>query len=287
MYYLCFCIATDETGTPSEIPASPESSKIGDCIYNGYLGITYTCILGLQSSREVQAAIKMLEKRFDDLKHRIRECLESYEIAVKRVADALTSLPADDVEEHKQFLESHMTVLFKAANHSELFGTMNFHWNYLNYPLLAHLIRKFDLKEVKGDMDAYKNDIQQFREKTPLILFCRTQKRKRIIPPSDFKEMVAEFKWPKDSTDVTLEVVEQFRQEYASHYGLRECAMMLAVVRPNCFIVTWFIPESIVEKLKEKVPRTILKKYHVTRLEIAGTCVYHVRKQQQQKMILC
>ena len=236
-------------------------------------------ILGLLSSHEVQAEIEKLVKQFDTLKHRIRKCLESYKIAVELVADALTSLPADDVEEHKQFLESHVTVLFKAANHSELFGTMNFHWNYLNYPLLDHLIQKFDLKEVKGEMKAYKNDIQQFRLKTPLTVFCQTQKRRHINPPSDFTEMVTEFDWPDD---VTLEVVELFRQEYACHYGLRECAMMLAVVRRNCFIVTWFIPESIVEKLKEKVPRDILKKHLVTRLEIAGTCVYRLCKQKQQ-----
>ena len=239
-------------------------------------------ILGLLSSREVQDEIKKLDKQFDDLKHRIRECLESYRIAVHRVADALTSLPADDMEEHKQFLESHVAVLFKAANHSELFGTMNFHWNYLNYPLLDHLIQRFDLSAVKGEMEAYKEDIRQFREKTPLTLFCRTQKRRHINPPSDFKEMVAEFDWPDD---VTLEVVEQFRQEYACHYGLRECAMMLSAVRPNCFIVTWFIPESIIEKLKENVPIDILKKHLVTRLEIAGTCVYRLRKQQQQQQV--
>ena len=231
---------------------------------------------------EVQAEIEKLDKQFDDLKHKIRECLESYKIAVQRVADALTSLPADDLEEHKQFLESHMTALFKAASHYELFGRMNLHWDYLNYHLLDHLIRKFDLKEVKGEMESYKNDIQQFRKKTPLTLFSRTQKRRHTKPPSEFKEMVAEFDWPDD---VTLEVVEQFRQEYACHYRLHECAMMLAVVRQNCFIVTWFIPESIVEKLKEKVPRAILKKHLVTKLEIAGTCVYSKQQQQQQQQV--
>ena len=119
-------------------------------------------------------------------------------------------------------------------------------------------------------MDVYKKKIQQFRKRTPLTLFCQTQKKKHVELPSGFKKMVAEFDWPDD---VTLEVVEQFRQEYACHYGLHECAMMLAVAQKNCFVITWFVPESIVEKLKEKVPRAILKKHLVTRLEIGGTRV--------------
>ena len=57
--------------------------------------------------------------------------------------------------------------------------------------------------------------------------------------------------------------------------------MMVAQVRPGCFIITWFVPESVVKKLKGKVPRAILKKYSVTKLEIAGTCVYRLRKAQE------
>ena len=58
------------------------------------------------------------------------------------------------------------------------------------------------------------------------------------------------------------------------NYNLHEFAMMLAEVRPGSFIVTWFIPDSIVERLKAKVPREILNRYHVTKLEIDGVCVY-------------
>ena len=96
-------------------------------------------------------------------------------------------------------------------------------------------------------------------------------------PPGKFKKMVAEFDWPDN---VTLEDVEQFRQEYASHYNLRQCAMMTAQVRPGSFIITWFIPQSVVEKLKTKVPRVILKQHSATRLEIAGVCVYRLRQLQ-------
>ena len=220
----------------------------------------------------VQAKIKQFEKRFNALKKSTRECLER-RVPVKRVADALTSLPADDVDEHKQFLESHLSAIYRADDHSELFGTMNFHWNYQNPQLLDHLIREFDLEGVKGEMKTYNENLQQFRKKTPLKLFCQSQKQ-HIEPPPDFCKVVAKFKWPA-ADDVTLEVVEEFRQKYAGHYNLRECAMMLDEVLPKgSFTITWFIPSCIVEKLKVEVPTSILEKYSVTKLEIAGECVY-------------
>ena len=178
----------------------------------------------------VQAKIKQFRKRFNALKKSTRECLERLPVPVRRVADALMSLSADDMAEHKQFLESHLSAIYQAPDHSELFGTMNFHWNYLNPQLLDHLIREFNLEGVKGEMKTYKEDLQQFRKKTPLKLFCQSQKKKRIKPPPDFYEVVAEFDWPDD---VTLEVVEEFRQEYANHYSLQECAMMLNNVLPG------------------------------------------------------
>ena len=224
------------------------------CMYIGCRRRSLSAVLHARSSLEVQLMITELVKRFDTLKYNILECLEKHKIALERVADALTSLSPDDDEYHKLFLESHVSVLFKAVKHSELFGTMNFHWNYLNCPLLDHLVQKFDLKEVKLEMAAYKSDLQQFREKTPLALFCHTQKIRHLDPPPSFRKVVVEFNWPESNNDVTLEVVEQFRQEYVSHYSLRDCAMMVAEVLPGSFTITWFVPLCIVEKLKTKVP---------------------------------
>ena len=236
------------------------------------------------TAQYVQVKIKQFEKRFNALKKSTRECLERLQVPVKRVADALTSLPADDVDEHKQFLESHLSALYHADDHSELFGTMIFHWNYQNPQLLDHLIRKFDLEGVKGEMNTYKEDLQQFRKKTPLKLFCQSQKKQHMKPQPDFDEVVAEFDWPND---VTLEVVEEFRQEYADHYSLHKCAMMLAVVLPGSFIITWFIPGSIVEKLKVKVPTSILENHLVTELKIAGECVYSEVENKVRIMCCC
>ena len=175
----------------------------------------------------VQAKIQKFEKRFNALKKSTKECLERLKVPARRVAIALTSLPADDMDEHKQFLESHLSALYDADDHSELFGTMNFHWNYLNPQLLDHLIREFDLEGVKGEMKTYKENLQQFRKETPLKLFCESQKKKRITPPPDFHQVVADLNLPDN---VTLEVVEEFRQGYASHYNLRDFAILLGML---------------------------------------------------------
>ena len=238
------------------------------------------------SNDEVKAMIAELEEGFKNLRTTVRECLERQRVLVSRVADALTSLSPDDDERHKIFTESHVTVLYRAANISEQFGTMNSHWNYLDPSLLEHLVKEFNLEQVKDRMEAYKSALQQFRKKTPLKIFCQTQRRKRKKFDEDFREMVAEFDWP-EKENVTLEDVEQFRQEYTSEYSLHECAMMIAHIRSGSYIITWFIPESVVEKLKKKIPREILKKYCVTKLEIAGACVYRSRKAQKVSGIDC
>ena len=192
----------------------------------GYGSGTVTVTL-VTSTEEVKKMIKKLEKRFSILKYSTLQCLEKHRISVERVVDTLTSLSPDD-EHQRMFMESHIEVLFEAADNSELFGRMNVHWNCLNPNLLHNLVGELRLEEVKGEMEVYMSDLQQFRMKTPLTLFCRALKRRRIELSLHFREVVAEFDW---SENATLEDVEQFRQEYASHYNVHEFAMMVAQVR--------------------------------------------------------
>lgn len=226
--------------------------------------------------------IDQLHREFCKLKTNVKKCLEKRKVTVESVADALTSLLPDENEEHRVFLEEHNAVLFRAANISEQFGTMNLHWNYLDPSLLDNLVKQFDLEAVK-QMEEYKSELIQFRLNTPLKAFCETQKKRKIKLTDEFQEMVAEFEWPDD---VKLEHVEEFRQEYCCHYKLNDCAMMIAKCELGSFIITWLIPESTVQKLKQNLPQEIFIKYHVKKLTIAGCCVYtqyqEVRKVQLQ-----
>ena len=100
-------------------------------------------------------------------------------MAVHEVADVLTSLSPDNDDHHRMFLESHVRVLVLAVNHSKIFGTMNFDWNYLDPSLLRHLVKYFYLEEVKGEMEAYNTDVLQFGIKTPLTFILSGTEEKK------------------------------------------------------------------------------------------------------------
>ena len=219
--------------------------------------------------------IDEFDKRFHQLKNSTREELEKQKIPVKQVADTLTSLSPDAGEVQAQFLKSHFDELFDAPDHPKLFGKMNFHWNYLNYRPLYNLVKKFGIEELKDEMETYKSDLKKFRETTPLTVFCKTQEKKVKKSPKKFRRIVAKFEWPNE---ITLEVVEEFRQAYAHHYTLWDCAMMLEEIRPGSFIITWRVPESIIRMLHLDVPIELLRKFHITELIVAEVTVYEIGK---------
>ena len=233
-------------------------------------GTEYLSVFPSTSSDEVKKMINELYERFNELKDHIEECLEKHKVFVAKVVDALTSVSPDGNDNHKVF-EKDLEKLYTAADNSVRFGRLNFHWSYLDPSLLSRLVKELELKDVKEKMEEYDLDLQRFREQTPLSLFCWTQTRKRIKISNEFRKIVAEFYWPNNDP---LKVVEEFQQEYTSHNKLHEFCMMVADARSGSFIITWFIPESIAERLKGKVPVQILRKYLVTNPTVAGVYVY-------------
>ena len=91
------------------------------------------------------------------------------------MTDALKSLPANDVIEHKKFLESHVHDFYQAINISTL---MNPNWNYLFYPPLDHLMTEFYLDEVKGK---------------PTRKICKTNTINSVLPNREEETTKARF----------------------------------------------------------------------------------------------
>ena len=164
---------------------------------------------------------------------------------------------------------------------------LNFYWDYLSPDLLDKLLKELIPKEsafkaIGEEMENYKNDLQIFRQRTTLELFCQADTRTECDPPPGFTKIVGEHDWPNT---VTLEDVEKFRRRYSQTYKLQRCAMMLQSIRPGSFTVTWFVPVTVTNILRKKRAVEVYKEFEVSRLDIyvqaTAVCVYQTPVQRQ------
>ena len=224
-------------------------------------------------STEIEKNIKELEEMFSKLKKKAIKLLEASSTEVNEVVYELSDLSPEEKSEHKVYLTENQQTLIDQRDHIALFMSLNLHWDYLSPQLFDHLVNKLDcLKEMKEEMIKYNENLKTFRVTTPLKLFCEIQK-KHFEPTDGFRTIVNKYK-SELSIDMTLQDVEDFRQKYADHYQLYEFALQLYSIEPGSFIVSFLVPESVVDILKENVPENMLKRFGIARLEVAGCCVY-------------
>ena len=237
---------------------------------------------GSSAVEALQEEIKGFHRRFNSIQELTIKCLEKCPITVVTVVFLLVSA----LGECKGFLETKRKDLRKSEDHWELFEGLNFYWNYLCFGLLHGLIeelfeRNKAFGEIKEEMEKYSQDMQKFRARTKLVLFCKVKYRMLAInpllqpcdPPPGFRKMVTEHPWPET---VTLKDVEEFRKQFLLTFGLPECAIMVNRIENKCFEITWFavLSPTVLQLLKEPESVSLLKDFEVSSVEIDGECVY-------------
>ena len=234
-------------------------------------------ILATDSSavEALQEEIKGFHRSFNSIKESTIKCLEKCRITVVTVVYLLTSA----LGECKGFLKTKRKDLRKSEDHWELFEGLNLYWNYLCFSLLHGLIeelfeRNKEFGEIKEEMEKYSQDMQKFRARTTLKLFCQVDYgmlgiTQQPCPPQGFRNMATEHPWPET---VTLKDVEEFRKRFLLIFGLPECAMMVHRIENKCFEITWFgvLPPTVLRLLKEP---DIISLLEVSSVEIDGECV--------------
>ena len=218
--------------------------------------------------------IRKMEKMFKELKKRVIRLLQEMSIRADDVVYELTELPASDVPEHESLFKEHLPELQKYKENRPLFSYLNCYWNYLSPQLLYHVVGEFlSGTNAKDEMQSYDKSLIEFRVRTLLKLFCDTE-QEHVEPPEGFSKIVTKFE--RDiSKDTTLQNVEEFRLKFAKRHKLRNFALMLNTkVTFGSFIVTFLVPNSVVERLKKDVPNELFGEFDITIFEIAGTPVF-------------
>ena len=199
---------------------------------------SYTIVISLVTTGDADTAEhsvvairderKRFHQRFTSIRELTIKCLERNRIAVVTVVYMLTSIFT--IDKHKSFLKENHKNLRKCEDHLELFGELNFYWSPLSCDLLDQLIEHITHKKgsiaanVNRQMTKYRKDLQKFRKRITLELFCHTEPNTEDDPPSDFVVMAKRYAWP---ATITLEAVEIFRKHYGIQCRLERCAVML------------------------------------------------------------
>ena len=200
---------------------------------------------------------------------------------------AVVFLLTSALSECKDVLEEKCKALRKSEDHLELFTKLNLYWNYLSFGLLHGLIdnlfeRNEAFEKNKEEMEKYSQDMQKFRARTKLVLFCEVDYSMLAInpllqpcdPPPGFRKMVTKHQWPGT---VTLKDVEEFRKQFLLTFRLPECAIMVNRIRRKCFVITWFgvLPTNVIQLLSQSKGKIeVFTKFKVTSVEIDDEIVY-------------
>lgn len=199
----------------------------------------------------IMRKIDEFEGRFKSLKEAALTEMTNAKVGVKELVMTVTSLPATVMDEHRVFLRENVRELCSANDITTVFVWLNTYWDYLNYTLLQYIVNQYGDPKTQQRMKVYVDDLKQFRRNTSLHLFCKAQPRRHREVPPGFRELVT--KHEKSWFDCTLEDVEQFRQDFAWEYDLRQVALMLREMELGSIVITWWIPDSAVSHLRERI----------------------------------
>ena len=220
----------------------------------------------------VEAKVKQLRDRFNELKHATQVYLQSNNTPVHKLVEVIYSLPTAMKRLHQDFLMKFAEEFVDSDTISVVFRRLDTHnyWDYLNIDILNHIITEFSLPS-QTQLKVYKKRQQQFMEETTVEEFYEAEGDRRYIkPPSGFIELISEHKW---KSPTYLKEVDDFRIKFARKHDLRECAVILISAWGGSVIITMMVPESIMP-LVNSTGIEFFKKHSIVHLLLNGTCVY-------------
>ena len=113
-----------------------------------------------------------------------------------------------------------------------------------NIDTLSACSEYFDSDEMKGSIEQYEQQLDEFLSATTIKEFKGTLKTK-IVDPNDVESIV--LKLDESRTDDTLENLKTLVQHF---FGSCKKEIILCDVRPGCVCIMWLAPVSLVPTLR-------------------------------------
>ena len=175
------------------------------------------------------------------------------------------TLPVWASHQHRKFIDENYDIFKDAKTVEDIFKPLNFYWSFLNYNLLAHVIKYFGSQYLKQEMNSYCEDMKRFQKETMIA---------DIIPylpqtsnhPEGYSNL--NLKVDYDITTTSLEDLEDYRKQFAKEFLLPDFALLLADLKQGSMLIVWLVPSTIISTLKKEIEMRRKEPYFFSKFQI-------------------
>ena len=191
----------------------------------------------------------------------------------------ITLLPTSLKEEHQQYLKDNLPQLYNAKSIPEIFGLLNFYWNYLHYSLLQYIIEIYGTDDTKELMKCYIKDVKSFQQETTLAMFWEAQPKLTSPKSLGGEKLTVEVltKHEKLTSGSSLKSVDELRQKFACEVSLPDVTIIIKEMLPGCVVIVWLMPAKGEITLKNQVKQgrvEFFKQHHILELRTNDDIIY-------------
>ena len=236
----------------------------------------YLCNAGTDHDMEgltIKRKIEIFEDRFVDLRRITCTELENKGTSPKDLRITLMTLPSGAARQHREFITNNYPTFRTAKTIEDIFIPLNFYLSFLNYNLLAHIVKHFGSPSLKKRMNSYSADMVLFQKETMIsdIIPYLNQESNCLKDHSKL-----ELKVDIDITTTSLEDLEEIRKKFANEFLLPDFVLLLADLRKSSLLIVWLIPSAFIPILKESIGNksSLFYELHIFEISAEGAIIF-------------
>ena len=213
--------------------------------------------------KQIVTEMEELENKFESLKDDVFEAVKTQPVDTFKVR--LTSFSIKDKEHHMEYVKE---MIDKKDSITDIWIELNDYFNFLNYEILQHILRKFISADLQIRMDEYKTKIKNFFRCTRICDFIECWPIHGCEPPVEKLQHFIEIKSCKNWETCTLEDLDNLKGRLATKLLLPKFILILEKASSGSLAVTFSIPPSLVTQIQCDIQNTELKVFLDMDIEI-------------------
>ena len=199
--------------------------------------------------------MESLERQFCALSASTLKDLTEREVDVKHIRKHIMALPYKLKRDVSHMVGEHAPAIRKKLDMDRLFVYLDATiWNFIDYPLLEHIIRQFGSVQLRKEMERYMASLTLFFKETTVSQLIQYWPGRKETPPN---YCVVTARINLDPDHCTLEQLDLLRKDLCGQFlpPLSEFALLLSNLSKSSVIVRWLIAIDLVPILMSEIQK--------------------------------